>query len=227
MTPRRIDALAVRFGVGLVALTALHLALQLLAPDGLPGIALLRDFADPDLEASFPTWLNSVLWFCGAATAAAVAFEVRAAGRARWRWWFAFAALPLAISVDEIAMVHESVGVAVQRLTGLTGLLYFSWVVPAAALGVVLALVFLRFFQGLPARLQRRLIVVAVVAVVGAIGLESVSGGIYYAEELRGSTRYDSLGYLLVTTGEELLELTAALLLLRALLHHLVELRRP
>ncbi|EYF04280.1 hypothetical protein [Chondromyces apiculatus] len=177
-------------------------------------------------EANLPTWYASALLFTCALTLALLAASTRAAARARsgargeeerpqrprheGLWWLLAAGFTY-ISLDELVSLHEAAGTWMQ----LSGVLYFSWVVPATALLAVLGLVFWRFLADLPPPLRRRFIACGALYVTGAVLLELPLG--YWAE--REGT--DNLGYALIDFVEESLELLAVNLFLLTLLDHL------
>lgn len=204
----------------LVCLAALTLLLRLTPLPEFPGDALLSfftEFVDVSAERSLFTWLSCLLWLSAAATAALVGLKRRETGRPDSSWWQAFALVPLAISIDEVAAMHERLSRIVRGLLDLGGALYFAWVIPVGLLAVLLAVVFFRFYLRLPSWLRVRVTVAAALAAGGALGLELVGSSIDQAEGLgRGSA-----AYLLVSVLEETLEYSGALVLLHALLHYL------
>lgn len=205
----------------LVIATALiaHLVLHLAPLPDIPGIYLLRDFIDPNAEQSAVTWISSVLWLIAAATAAVIANTRNTLGENDVRWWFAFAVIPLAISLDEVAAMHERLSEPVRDRLVLDGPLYFAWVIPAIIIVLALGVVFSRFLLRLPSWLRLRLVLAGGVAVAGAIGLELVGSAIFRVDEYGRQ----SVEYLVVTTFEEALELAGVLILISALLRYLAQ----
>ena len=153
-------------------------------------------------EANVPTWYATVLLFSCAAT---LAGHANAADLDRPRWWLLAAAFAY-ISLDEAIEIHEHAGFFETH-----GVLYFSWIIPAAGVVLGLGLFYLPFLRRLPPPTRVRFVVAGVVFVAGALGMELPLG---WWTEAHGD---DTLGYGLIDWVEETLELIGASLFLRAL----------
>ena len=160
-------------------------------------------------EANLPTWCASSLLLACAVAAAAIAAAVPRGAPWRRHWWAVAGVLAWA-SFDEAAELHEHLGGHLD--TG--GVLYFDWVIVAAAIVVALAIGFLPFVRALPATTRRRLIVAGAVYLGGALLMELPLG---WWTERAGS---DGLGYALIDWVEETMELAGASLVLVALVDH-------
>ena len=90
-----------------------------------------------------------------------------------------------------------------------------SWVVPAGILVAILAVAFSGFLWRLPRRTRVLIAGSGCLYVGGALGVESVGG--YFAE----TAGTDRLGYSILTTVEELLEMVGVVVFVYALLLHL------
>lgn len=163
-------------------------------------------------EANLPTWFSSSLLL-----ACAVAAGCIAARREPWhRHWWAMCVLAAWMSLDEAAELHEHLG----GHFGTGGVLYFDWVIPAAAIVVALVLGFLPFVRALPAVTRTRLVIAGAIYVTGALVMELPLG---WWTEQRGS---DGFGYALIDWVEETLELIGVTLALVALVAHHEDTRR-
>jgi hypothetical protein len=178
------------------------------------GARALWSVASLSAEANVPTWFASSLLLACAVTAAAIARELAAGAPGRPHWWGIAVGLGW-VSLDEVAGLHEHLGGHLD--TG--GALYFDWVIWAALVVGVLAVIYLRFLLALPSPVRARLIIAATVFVTGALALELPLG---WWTEHAGS---DSLGYALIDWVEETLELVGASLALVALVAHRRSLR--
>ena len=160
-------------------------------------------------EGNVPTWLASSLLLGSAVIAGTIANQLGA--RAPWRrhWWGVALALGW-VSLDEVAGLHEHLGGHLD--TG--GVLYFDWVIWAAAIVCVLAVIYLPFLRALASPARGRLIIAAVVFVSGALLLELPLGW------WTARAGVDSLGYALIDWVEETLELVGSSLALVALVAH-------
>ncbi len=163
-----------------------------------------------DLEVNAPSWFSSVLALVGAALFFVIWRRLLFDGK-RSLEWFLLSVIFVFISVDESASLHEMLIVPVRDWLGLSGLLYFAWVVPYGLAVLILTVALLPFLRRLEGEVRWRLIVAAVVYLAGAVGVELVGGLIY---ESLGEQR--NLTYDLVITCEETLEMAGLILLIRA-----------
>jgi hypothetical protein len=120
------------------------------------------------------------------------------------------------MAADEASSIHELLTKPMRALLGggNLGIFHFAWVVPGITLVCLLALVFLRFFLHLPPKTRLAFLAAAALYIGGAIGFELIGGR---HVELVGR---DYL-YTLLTTTEESLEMTGAIVLIWALLDYL------
>jgi len=161
-------------------------------------------------EANVPTYFSAALLASCSVLLTIAAQAARAAREKRaWSWWVLAAGFAL-MSVDEAIEIHEHL--AFFR-TG--GVLYFSWVIPAGVLVLVLGVGFLRFLRDLPAATRWRFVGAGALYVLGAVGLELPLGA--WTERFGN----ESLGYALIDWCEESLEIGALILFLHALFRHL------
>jgi hypothetical protein len=163
-------------------------------------------------EHNLPTWFSAcILFSCGVALAAIASRAHRRGERLGWHWWGLSAAFAY-LSLDETAEIHEHLGV-----WELHGLLYFSWVVPAAVGVAVLGALYLPFLVQLPPRRRRQFMVAGALYVGGALLMELPLGWWY---ERAGDA---NLVYAAIDHVEELLEMIGASLFLTALVEELGE----
>ena len=121
------------------------------------------------------------------------------------------------LAIDEFTELHENVGILFKPLIGIYshGLLYFSWVIPAMALMIFLAIFYSRFLFKLPKATRISFIIAGLIYITGLLGIEML-GGHYH--ELHGK---ENLTYNLISTLEESLEMLGLILFIRALLDYL------
>lgn len=135
-------------------------------------------------EHNPPTWISSCLLFSCAVALALVAARTRAERR-RWsRHWAALALIFLYISFDEI-VGH--------------GVFFFSWVIPAAVIVLVIGAAYLPFLADLPCPRRVQFAVAGALYVFGALLMELPLGG---WTERAGN---DNLVYAAIDQVEELL----------------------
>jgi hypothetical protein len=162
-------------------------------------------------EGNLPTWYATVLLFGCGLLLELCALHARRAGAPHPRRWALLGWLFFYISLDEAVELHEHLG----GLLELHGVLYFSWIVPAAIVVALLGVAYLPFVRDLPARTRRRFVLAGVLYVGGALFMELPLG---WWTERAGE---GSLGYALLDVVEESLELAGATLFLGALLDYL------
>lgn len=156
------------------------------------------------LEWNPSSWVASALL---AATAAA-AFTVGRDGDARR--WNTVAGVLLAMSVDEIATVHERLA----ALPVIPGIGTRGWAGAGVLLVGAVTVRLLPWSLTLERRLRRALLLGGALFVLGAVGFEVLSGN------RAASVGEDGLHWALATVEEDL-ELAGVLVVLHALLHHM------
>ncbi|WP_437541709.1 hypothetical protein WME97_27765 [Sorangium sp. So ce367] len=161
-------------------------------------------------EQNVPTWYTSCLLFTCALTLAAIATGARREGRFVKHWW-GLAAAFLYISFDEVVQIHE----AASSWFDLGGVLYFSWVIPAAVVVAAFAVAYLRFLAHLPRGTRNRFLLSGGIYVTGALVLELPLG---YWTEQAGS---NNVVYGLIDFVEESMEMLGVNLFLLSLVDYL------
>jgi hypothetical protein len=170
-----------------------------------------------DDEGGFQAWYQSSLLLACAVLLGAIAVRRRRV-RARFALhWAALSAIFVALSVDEAVSLHEQGIEPLRDALDAGGLLYFTWVLPAAGVLVFLAAVYSRFLVHLPPRILRIFLVAAALYVVGALGIEAL-GGLYADQQGR-----NQLAYGLIANVEEVLEIAGVLAFGAALGTYLIE----
>jgi hypothetical protein len=142
-----------------------------------------------------------------------VAAGVRQTGAAFFRRWALLGLVFCFMSLDEAVELHEGLG----RLVKLGVVLYFSWVVPASIIVLLLGLAYLPFLKHLEPRTRWRFVLAGTLYVGGALVFELPLG--WWAE--RAGT--ENLVYVLIDWVEESLEIFGATLFLVSLLSRLAE----
>jgi hypothetical protein len=187
---------------------ALGLLVELAASYGwLDPFSLLRSGLSLSYEGNFPTWYaTGLLWTVALGLGCCARREP---GLERF-WWWGLAAIFMLFSLDEAIELHEDLGGDAER----HGVLYFSWVVPAAMLTSAFVAVYAWFWWRLPAPTRRGFALAFVLYVGGALGMELPLGAWY---EAHGD---QNLGYALLDFIEESLELVGLSVFLLAIARH-------
>ncbi|MEX2173927.1 MAG: hypothetical protein WD872_06160 [Pirellulaceae bacterium] len=131
-------------------------------------------------------------------------------------YWLGLAAAFLLLSLDEVAMLHETMGTtfALVTQTDLKGVLLYPWVVPGLLLLGCFGLAYARFLLHLPRRTATLFVVAGAVFVAGAVGVEMLNARHH---DLYGNT---NLHYSLLTAFEEFLEMTGIVIFAAALVSY-------
>ena len=178
-----------------------------------PGIRHIS-FFDLNAEINLPTWWSTaLLLICAALTALMAALKRN--DRFWWGWFFLALGF-LFMSLDEVAQLHEKLSGPVREALHLSGFLYYGWVVPAAALLVVVGLSYIRFFLALPKGIRGGFLLGWAVYLAGVLGMESwgASASFRWGEE--------NFFFALLAALEETLEMAGLLILIRVFLSHIV-----
>lgn len=169
-------------------------------------------------EENVPAFFSSVILLVAAGL---LYFIYLASSKAKVRngkrYWLTLAFIFVFMAIDESVQVHEHVAefVRPQLNSDLNGLLYWSWVVPYAIAVVVIGAFFLKWVLALPAVTRNLFIVSGVMFVGAALGFELIEGYLYKQYGI------DHLYNRIMYTLEELLEMTAIVLFIYALLRYL------
>lgn len=155
-------------------------------------------------EENVPTYYSAAILLFASLASALAAAAFRRERRRDSIAWAGLAAGFFYISMDEVLQFHEKWGSSIHT----TGILHFSWVIPAAAILAVLAVLYAPFLLRLPPRTRNRLLLAGAVYVTGAVVLELPLGA--WTEEKGEKT----LGYALIDWLEETLEMTGIVLYL-------------
>jgi hypothetical protein len=167
----------------------------------------LVKLVDLDREFSLPTWYSIVLLASTAALLGLVSWRKRGEGASEWRYWLLLAGVFTLFSVDEQVLGHESAGQIIGDQLNAGGIFYYAWVIPASFAVAAAAVILLPFLKSLDARTRRGLLLAGALHVSGALGMEMLSGVI---ADGRG---VESYAYAMVTSIEEILELSGVSLL--------------
>ena len=168
------------------------------------------------MEQNVPTLYSSMILFAAALLCLLIARAHGRTDRAYVRHWAALSFVFAFLSLDEFASFHEQATDPVREQLGITrGPLFFAWVIPGAALVALLGIALLPFLRHLPKPTRRRMLAAGMLFLSGAIGFEMI-GGAYKAA-------YGPLnmGYVLITTVEETLEMVGVAVLLYGLLAYI------
>jgi hypothetical protein len=159
----------------------------------------------PSVYSSFTLLLSSALL----GVIAAVRLQERDRFGRHWKW---MAIIFFYLSIDELASIHELTINPLRQSLKAGGLLYYTWVVPAALLVIIFFLAYLKFLQALPKPSRRLFLLSGGIYIGGALITELVEG--WYEE----AYSQHNLGFAGLTTFEETLEMAAIAIFIYTLL---------
>jgi hypothetical protein len=146
-----------------------------------------------------------VLLFACSARLATIARAERISHR---RSWSVLAAIFAYLSLDEAIQIHEFLA---WLPPAQSGLLHFGWVIPGAAITLLIGLAFVPFVRSLASEARWRFLLAGAIYVGGALGMEPLLG---WWADTHGD---DNLAYGVIDFVEESMELAGASLFLLAL----------
>ena len=167
-----------------------------------------------DNEQSFPTWLNALINFIPFLLARALAVLDRPNAK-NW-WWLGW--IFLVLSIDEIAGLHEILGMAVKARFHTAGFFYFAFVIPGAIFALATFMVFAGLLRRLPKKTSLGMIVSGGMFLTGVLVIESIAGN---WSSLHGQ---ENPVYFALVIAEESLEMLAMLLMSKTLSGYLGDL---
>ena len=165
-------------------------------------------------DVTIQTWYSALMLGICSALLTFIGWTKLSAYKGHARKWFALGAIFLTMSIDEVSMIHETLGDIFGELVNvplLNGLFHYVWVIPGFFLVVSVVLFTLPLALSLPSEIKILLTLSAVIFVGGGLGIEMINGKIEY---LYGGR---SMLYALGTALEELCEMLGVSLLIYTL----------
>ena len=168
-------------------------------------------------EKSIPTvYATAQLLLCSCLLAVIAKKKRFDNNRYRLHWTF-LSLIFLYLAVDEGAAIHEVSDKVVRKLLDTQGFWHHAWTIPAIILFSLFALAYSKFTLALPRDIRLLFIFAAATFVFGAVGMELVSGKIFFEQDYSSNTPI----YALVATIEEIFELMGIAIFIYALLRYL------
>lgn len=175
---------------------------------------------DLDQEKNIPTFFATLLAIVASGLLLLISLVKKQMQRP-WKLWVSLSALFLLVAVDEFIGIHEQLTQPVRALLDAKGLLYFAWIIPYAFLTMLLAGIYGRFVLGMPANIRNGLLLSATLFLVGALGLEMLSGMLF---EYSNQTR--TMLYGTLSTLKESLEMAGLILFIHTLLCYIEDVQK-
>ena len=172
-------------------------------------------------ETSLPSWFSSKILFIAALLLGFFYLRTRRARFPGSRMWLGLSLIFLYLSVDEALFIHERVAGIFSRAFGLSGILYYAWVLPFSVLVLIFLAFYAPFFLRLPGRTRNLIALAGTLYLGGALGAEVV------AALMDQSGNRETLAFIGIFTLEEWLEMTGISLFIFALLDYAARYLRP
>jgi hypothetical protein len=167
---------------------------------------------DLDQEANIPTYFATFTLLLAAILFAVIGMMKSQTKDTFARQWQGMGLIFFFLSLDEAAVLHERFIGIFELFVQPTGIFYFGWVIIAIPLVILVGIAYFRFFLHLPPKMKILFVVSAFFYLAGAVGMEMVGG--WFAEAY-GENRPL---YNVITTVEEIFEITGILTLIYTLL---------
>ncbi|AEQ52472.1 hypothetical protein [Pelagibacterium halotolerans] len=167
-----------------------------------------------DAELSLPAFYSAVLILAIGAALMVIGRVVRQTGGVDARRWMVLGVIFCLMAVDEAASFHESLMMPLRNAFDLTGIFYYSWVIPGAIAVALIGAYYLPFLLRLPRRTALLFAIAGGAYVGGALGMELVGGAIENASSKA------TVAYSISILIEEGLEIVGLTLFFYALTDH-------
>jgi hypothetical protein len=181
-------------------------------PDQVQGLGRLFNLGG---TANIPTWYKAILLMFAAVVLFLIFLLSRRQRDPFSRYWRDLGVIFVALSIDEIAVIHRGIGRAITTMLETRGVLYFGWVILATVFVVLLVAVYARFLRSLPLMPRYLFIGSGAVYVLGALVMKYVEG--WYITSVG---QLDIL-YISLTAVRQLLQMIGVVVFLYALLSYL------
>ena len=127
-------------------------------------------------EANIISWFSSLLLLFSALLLAVIAREKKIHADTYRRHWTFMSIMFFYIALDEAAAIHEITIKPLRLFFGAGGFFYFSWVILAIPILLLLALLYFRFVFSLPNNTRNEFILAGSIYILGALGMEMIGG---------------------------------------------------
>ena len=169
-------------------------------------------------EGNFPTYFSAFLLFFAATLFGIIGRGIRLTKNSYWRYWWGLSLIFVFLSLDEAVQLHEKLDTdLIWSSFDTYGLLAWPWVILYGSLAAMVALIYGKFWWDLPGKYRVLFGLSAALYVGSAIGLE-----MFEAREFttNGGATFK---FLLLTSIEESLEITAIILVISTCFRYIGE----
>jgi len=168
-----------------------------------------------DAEGNITTFINALLLFIPSLLLIVISiWKFSAKDKFRFHW-IGLAMIFFFLSIDEAAVIHESMIKPMRAIVGSDGVFYFAWIIPGMIIVSAFGLVYLMFFLHLENKFKILFMLSLGVYICGVIGGEMISG--YFAANLG----LKNFTYTIVASFEESIEYIGCSLIIYSLLKYI------
>lgn len=213
LTPKKVTLFVTLIALSLTGAHLFGLVIRyFLSHNNLFGLIPLFDIRQ---ENNIPTWYSSwSLLFC-ALLLGLITVAKKTEGDRYVVYWAVLALAFVFLSLDEMASLHEKTLKPLRRVVKAEGILTNTWVILGAPFALAFGLLYLKFLFQLPAKIRYLFILAGATYVSGAVVLEAIDG--YFQNLYKAANKWHGL----VSTSEELFELTGIVIFVYALTSYL------
>lgn len=159
-----------------------------------------------DREKNLPAIFSSINLFAASILLAVIGFTRLKISTIK-TFWFILSVAFLFVGLDELLRIHEGLGNQISAKTEVSGIFYYSWIIPYGIAVLVLGIFVVKPLFKLPAETQKGFIVSAVIFLSGAVGMEMFTGWYVTTNNLENEPILFMPKTFVFYTIEELLEM--------------------
>lgn len=206
------------FTLALICLSTIGQFILYFLPD-FPFRNLFAQLFSLDEESNIPALFSGFLLFV-------CSFLLFVVGQAKkkeqdpdHRYWLGLGSIFLFLTVDELCSIHERTVEPMRALGFDSGLLYYSWIILAIPILLLIGLIFLRFLLRLPRKTRNGFLLSALIYIGGAVIVEAIAG-LY-----DGNFGNRNFTYSLLFTLEESFEMFGTITFIRVMLKYIARIK--
>ena len=166
-------------------------------------------------EANIPTWYKSATLLICSGLLFMIAAARKRAQAAFVLYWRDLGIIFLFLSIDEIASIHEGLGVQLSHLFEAKGVLYFAWVIAGSAIVISILVAYSKFLRSLPVMATYLFLLSGGIYVGGVIGVKMLEGWYY---TLYGQK---TLMFMTIVVVQQLFEMVGIVIFIYSLLSYM------
>ena len=162
-------------------------------------------------EGMIPTWYSAcTLLFCALLLSLISSLKRKSCDPYHWHWT-GLATLFALMSLDEAACIHEEISAFIRGIFETTGIFSSAWVIPGIVFVLIFGSIYIKFTLDLQKQTKYLFMVAGFIYLSGVLGFEMI-GSYFYKLPLL---------YSIISTIEEVLEMSGIVIFIYALLDYI------